>query len=171
MRLFADSRGVIHGLFRSARENVHRDIYTLRSADGGNRFSVAMLHQWNINACPMSSMSIIEQGNEVLGAWETQTQIYYAPLSRDISAARAAMVAPSGENPKRKYPALAQNRRGETLLAWVDGAGWERGGVLGWQLFDKAGRRSGASEIRQGVPVWSFPAVFARPNESFAIVI
>jgi hypothetical protein len=82
------------------------------------------------------------------------------------------MVAPPGENPKRKYPALARNRRGETLLAWVDGAGWERGGVLGWQLFDKAGGPSSASEFRESVPVWSFPAVFARlSDESFAIVI
>ncbi|HEV1285194.1 MAG TPA: sialidase family protein [Bryobacteraceae bacterium] len=171
MRLFADSRGVIHGLYRSARENVHRDIYAFRSEDGGNSFSVALLHPWNVNACPMSSMNIIEHGSEVFGAWETQTQVYFAPLSRGMSAARAGMVAPSGENPKRKYPALARNKRGETLLAWVEGAGWQRGGVLGWQFFDKAGRPSAASEIRQNVPVWSFPAVFARPDESFAIVI
>jgi hypothetical protein len=171
MRLFADSRGVIYGLYRSAKENVHRDIYSLRSEDGGNSFSVDLLHPWDINACPMSSMSIVEQGNDVLGAWETQTQVYFAPLSRGNAAARAGLVAPSGENPKRKYPVLARNRRGETLLAWVDGAGWQRGGVLGWQLFDKAGRRSGASEVRPSVPVWSFPAVFAGPDESFVVLV
>jgi hypothetical protein len=171
MRLFADARGVIYGLYRSARENVHRDIYALRSEDRGNTFSVDLLHRWEINACPMSSMSIIEQGSDVIGAWETQTQVYFAPLHRGGAAARAGLVSPSGENPKRKYPALARNRRGETLLAWVDGAGWQRGGVLGWQLFDKVGRPSAASSDRLNVPVWSFPAVFARPDESFAVFV
>ena len=171
MRLFADSRGVIYGLYRSAKENVHRDIYALRSENGGNSFSVGLLHPWDINACPMSSMSIVEQGNDVFGTWETQTQVYFAPLSRGRGTARAGLVAPSGENPKRKYPAFARNRRGETLLAWVDGAGWQRGGVLGWQLFDRAGRPSGASDVRPSVPVWSFPAVFARPDESFAVLV
>ncbi len=171
MRLFASSRGVIYGLYRSAKENVHRDIYLLRSDDQGSTFTGALLHPWNINACPMSSMSFVEQGNEVLAAWETQTQVYFAPVSHGIGAARAAIAAPPGENPKRKYPALARNKRGETLLAWVEGAGWQRGGTLGWQLFDKSGQPSVASSVRQSVPVWSFPAVFVRPDESFAILI
>jgi hypothetical protein len=170
MRLLADSRGSIYGLYRSAKENVHRDIYVLRSDDGGNNFSTALLHPWNINACPMSSMSLIEAGNELFGAWETQTQVYFAPLSRGAGAARAATLAPPGDNPKRKYPALARNKRGETLLAWVDGAGWQRSGVLGWQLFDAAGRPAAACDTRRSVPVWSFPAVFVRPDDSFSIV-
>jgi hypothetical protein len=171
MRLFADSRGVIHGLYRSAREDIHRDIYVLRSGDNGNTFSTALLHPWNINACPMSSMNLIESGNMVLGAWETQTQVYFAPVSRGVDVARAATIAPPGDNPKRKYPALTRNGRGETLLAWVEGSSWQRGGVLGWQIFDSDGRPSTACEVRQSVPVWSFPAVFVRPDDGFAIVV
>jgi hypothetical protein len=171
MRLFADSHGVIHGLYRSARENVHRDIYVLQSQDGGDSFSVALLHPWNVNACPMSSMDLLEAGNEVLGAWETQTQVYFTALGRDVDVARAAMIAPPGDNPKRKYPALARNGRGETLLAWVEGSGWQRGGILGWQIFDPAGRPSVACEVRQSVPVWSFPAAFVRPDGGFAILV
>jgi len=171
MRLFVDSRGAIYGLYRSARENVHRDIYVLRSEDRGSSFSVALLHSWNINACPMSSMNLVEAGNEVLGTWETQTQVYFVPVSHGVDVARAAMVAPPGDNPKRKYPALARNGRGETLIAWVEGSGWQRGGVLGWQLFDKAGRPSVACEVRQSVPVWSFPAVLVRPDDGFTIVV
>ena len=171
MRLFADAGGVIYGLYRSATENVHRDIYLLRSDDGGNNFSVALLHQWNINACPMSGMSLVQAGNEVLGAWETQTQVYFAPLSRGADAAKTSIAAPPGKNPRRKYPALARNRRGETLLAWVEGAGWQRSGVLGWQLFDRSGGPSVACDIPKSVPVWSFPAVFVRPDNGFTIVI
>ncbi len=171
MRLVADSRGVIHGLYRSATQDVHRDIYVLRSEDNGNNFSVALLQRWNINACPMSGMNLVEAGNEVLGAWETQTQVYFAPLNGGVDVARSSMVAPPGDNPKRKYPALARNGKGETLVAWVDGSGWQRGGTLGWQLFDAAGRPSIANRLPQRVPVWSFPAVFVRPNEGFAIVV
>lgn len=171
MRLLVDSAGVIYGLFRSAAENVHRDIYLLRSGDRGGVFSDALLHPWKINACPMSSMSLVEAGNGVLGAWETQTQVYFAPVSHGAGVARASVVAPPGDNPKRKHPVLARNRRGETLLAWVDGSGWQRGGTLGWQLFDAAGRPSIACDVPESVPVWSFPAVFVRPDESFAVVV
>jgi hypothetical protein len=171
MRLFADSRGVIYGLYRSARENVHRDIYVLRSDDSGNDFSVALLHRWNINACPMSSMSLVQAGDEILGAWETQAQVYFVPLSHGVDEARAAIVTPPGQNPKRKYPALARNERGETLIAWVEGAGWQHGGVLGWQLFDRSGRPSVAADSSRSTPVWSFPAIFSRPDQSFVIVV
>jgi hypothetical protein len=171
LRLFADSRGKIYGLYRSAKENVHRDIYVLRSSDAGKTFSAALLHQWDINACPMSGMAFFEANDEVWGAWETQTQVYLAPVSRAVDLAKAAMIAPPGNNPKRKYPTLAQNRRGETLLAWVEGAGWQRGGILGWQLFDRTGRPSSGCETRRDVPVWSFPAVFVRPDESFTLVV
>src|SRR2546421_6327534 len=105
MRIFADSHGVIDGLYRSAREDVHRDIYVLRSQDSGSTFSVALLHPWYINACPMSSMNLVEAGKDVLGAWETQTQVYFAPVSRGVDLAKAATVAPRGDNPQRKYPA------------------------------------------------------------------
>ncbi len=171
MRIFADSGGTLYGLYRSATENVHRDIYLLRSDDRGKNFSVALLHPWNINACPMSSMSLVESENVVLGAWQTQTQIYFAPLNGGVAPARAALIAPPGESPKRKYPALARNRRGETLLTWVEGASWQRGGLLGWQLFDATGRPSFACDAQRPVPVWSFPAVYVRPDEGFTIVV
>jgi hypothetical protein len=171
LRLFADSCGALYALYRSATQNVHRDIYLLRSVDTGKTFSVARLHPWDNNACPMSGMAFIEAHDEVFGAWETQTQVFFAPVNHGIDAAKAAIISPPGDNPKRKYPALARSRRGETLLAWVDGSGWQRGGVLGWQIFDCNGRPSVACKVRRDVPVWSFPAVFCHPDESFTIIV
>jgi len=171
LRVFADSRGVVYGLYRSATENVHRDIHLLRSADAGRTFSDALLHAWKIDACPMSSMELIEADGEVLGAWETQEQVYFAPVSKGVRAAKAAICAPPGDHPKRKYPALARNTRGETLLAWVEGAGWQRGGKSGWQIFDRAGRPAASCGTPTGVPVWSFPAAFARPDGRFTIIV
>ena len=80
------------------------------------------------------------------------------------------MLAPPGENPKRKHPALARNRRGETLLAWVEGSGWQRAGTLGWQIFDRSGRPSVGCSVHRDVAMWSFPAVFVRPDEGFTII-
>jgi hypothetical protein len=171
MRIFADARGGVYGLYRSATQNVHRDIWLMRSADRGRSFSADRLHPWEIDACPMSSMAFTEARGEVFGAWETQGQIYFAPLSRGIEAARRAITAPPGADRKRKYPALAGNARGEILLAWVEGAGWQRGGTLGWQIFDSAGRPLAAAGSRTDVPVWSFPAAFARPGGGFGIIV
>jgi hypothetical protein len=170
MRVFAGSRGEIYGLYRSATQNIHRDIYLLRSSDSGRTFTAARLHPWELNACPMSSMDLVESGGEVLGAWETQTQVYFAPVGRGVEAARKSIGSPPGENPKRKYPALVRNRRGETLLAWVEGSGWQRGGTLGWQVFDASGRPGAVCTTVRNVAVWSFPAVFAGPDDRFTIL-
>jgi hypothetical protein len=170
LRLFADSRGGIYGLFRSATENVHRDIYMLRSSDTGKTFSSGLVQRWEINACPMSSMSFVETANEVLGAWETQTQVWFAPVNRGAGVASASAIAPPGDRPRRKFPVLARNGRGETLLAWVEGSGWQRGGMLGWQIFDRMGKPLAACEVQRKVAVWSFPAVFVRPDNSFTII-
>ena len=171
MRIFSDSRGALYALFRSATQNVHRDIYLLHSTDRGENFSSALLHPWNINACPMSSMSFVESRGEVIGAWETQTQIYFAPLSSGIEVAKNRIAAPPGEHPKRKYPSLAVNRRGETLVAWVEGSGWGKGGAVGWQIFDRSGRPSVAATAQKMLPAWTFPAAFALPDGRFAILV
>jgi hypothetical protein len=171
LRVFSDSRGVVFGLYRSATENVHRDIYLLRSSDSGRAFSVGRLHQWDVNACPMSSMALIETQDEVFGAWETQGQVYFAPLRAGVDYAKTSIRTPPGNNQRRKYPTLAGNQRGEILMTWVEGAGWQRGGMLGWQIFDRAGRPVVADNTRRDVPVWSFPAAFARPDGDFTIIV
>ncbi len=88
-------------------------------------------------------------------------QVYFAHVGRGVESAIAAIGMPPGENPRRKYPALAGNQRGEILIAWVEGAGWQRGGALGWRICDAAGRPTAACDTLTKVPVWSFPAVFA----------
>ena len=168
MRIFADSKGAVYALFRSATNNVHRDIYLLRSTDRAETFSCARLHKWDINACPMSSMAFLESGNEVIGAWETQTQIYFSAVSPGVDA---QVLTPGGDNPKRKYPSLARNHRGETLVAWIEGSGWGKGGVLGWQIFDRAGRPLVSSTDRLATPTWSFPAAFTHPDGRFGILV
>jgi hypothetical protein len=167
MAMFAKRDGTLLALYRSATENVHRDIYLMASKDRGKSFQGSMVHPWEINACPMSSMSFAENGGTTLAAWETGGQVFYGNVSG--AAVPKPIVAP-GEGKGRKHPRLATNFRGETMLLWTEGTGWQRGGSLAWQLFDRNGSPVGAKGLAPGVPAWSFGAVTANPDGTFVIL-
>jgi hypothetical protein len=169
MRAFADSHGTVRLLYRSAREVVHRDTYLLTSTGEGGRFASVMLHEWNEGGCPMSSYALAEGAAGVLAAWETKGQVYYARID-PATGKRSPPVAAPGEARGRKHPAVVGNARGETLLVWTEGMGWERGGSLAWQVFDKDGRPTAEKGRIPGVPVWSLVAAFARPDGGFTVV-
>jgi len=48
--------------------------------------------------------------------------------------------------------------------------GWDRGGSVAWQVFDKDDKPTGASGRADGVPTWSLVAAFARPGGGFTVV-
>ena len=37
-------------------------------------------------------------------------------------------------------PRVAINDAGELLSVWAEGVGWQKGGALAWQLFDRSGQ-------------------------------
>ena len=157
MRAAATSSGVLRILYRSATEVVHRDMYLLESRDGGNNFTGRKGDEWNGGACVMSSAAL----NEDLAAWETREQVHAMSLGK--------LITPPGEA-KRKHPVVARNRKGETLVAWVEDTGWKRGGSLAWQVFSKDGTPTGETGRAEGVPVWSLAAALVRPDGSFSLV-
>ena len=75
-----------------------------------------------------------------------------------------------GDARPRKYPVVAANSLGETLVVWAEGMSWGKGGAAAWQVFDKAGRPMGAAGRAGGVPSWSLVAAFARPDGGFTVV-
>jgi len=165
MAIFADHKGTVWSLYRSATENVHRDIYLLKSSDQADTFETRKLHPWTINACPMSSMGFVEGSGKVEGAWETAGQVYFAVLTEN-----AAPVEAPGEGKGRKHPRVAISPAGNTLMIWTEGMGWNRGGSLAWQLYDPDGRPLGQKGTAAGVPAWSFGAVVAKPDGSFSVI-
>ena len=168
MRLFAAGEGRLHLLYRAATAQINRDIFALTSTDRGRTFAGSRVHEWDINACPMTSMSIARHGARVLAAWETDGQVYF----KDVAAtAKPTPSAPAGGSPqtRRKHPRLVFSQDGGMLLAWTEGTAWNKGGALAWQLYDPAGRPSGASGRRPDVPVWSMGAVAPRPDGGFVI--
>jgi hypothetical protein len=170
LRAFADGKGRVYTLYRGAREVTQRDMYLLTSTDRGKSFRGEDIHPWPINACPMSSEAFAEgPGGRVLGAWETKGQVYFARID-PTTGKRAAPVAAPGEGKGRKHPAVAVNARGETILVWTEGMGWNRGGSVAWQVYDRDGKPTAERGHAAGVPVWSLVAVFVRPDGRFAIV-
>jgi hypothetical protein len=169
MNAFADSRGTLFALFRSASEMVNRDMYLLTSQDQGKTFRGKNISKWNVGYCVMSSEAFAESGSAVLAAWETEKQIFYSRLDPRRGESGAPEAAP-GTGPNRKYPALAVNRNGNALLGWAEGMGWKKGGSAAWQTLDTSGKPVGEIGRADGVPVWGLVAAFAAPDGSFRIM-
>jgi hypothetical protein len=169
LAVLADRLDTVFALYRSATELVHRDVYALVSRDHGETFRGARLHPWQVSRCPLTSMALAESRSGVVGAWETDGNVYFAAL--DAAGPKAGVpVAPPGEPARRKHPRLARSDGGETLLVWTEGTAWARGGSLAWQLFDSQGKVLPVAGNRPGVPVWSFGAVAARPDGGFTVL-
>jgi hypothetical protein len=118
----------------------------------------------------MSSEAFAEgPGGRVVAAWDTRGQVYFADIDPKTGK-RATPVAAPGAAHGRKHPAVAVNGKGQTILVWTVGMGWERGGSLAWQVYDKSGKLTAERGHAAGVPVWSLVAVFVRPDGRFAIV-
>jgi hypothetical protein len=168
LRASIDSAGNLLVLYRSAAEIAQRDMHLLVSRDHGINFSEAMSDAWPVGQCPMSTASFATGAPGLYAAWESKGQVFGSFAAPDLKAFSAPMaLAPSRGS---KHPALAVNRRGETVVAWADGTGWQKGGSVSWRTLDATGHPTGETTTVTGLPVWSFPAVFARPDGQFVIV-
>ncbi len=169
MSAFADSRGSLFALFRSASEMVNRDMYLLASDNRGQTFRGKNLSKWNVGYCVMSSEAFAENSAGVLAAWETEKQVFYTHI--DSKTGEIATPAPApGSGVNRKYPTLAAGRNGFALLGWTEGMGWKKGGTSSWQVLDNEGKPVGEIGHADGVPPWGLVAAFAAPDGSFRII-
>jgi hypothetical protein len=157
-----DPAGTVRALYRGFDAPDHRSMYLLSAGDGD--FERVELEPWRIGACPMSTSSMTTDDDALLVAWETAGQVSWArmPAQGSISP---RVVRPTVEGTHRKHPAVAASPDGHVLMAWAEGAGWNRGGALRWELFDPDGRSTGVSGARPGVPAWSHPAVVASAGQ------
>jgi len=169
LRLFAGPSNALFLLYRSATAMTHRDLYVLESIDRGQTFRGSEVQPWEIGACPMTSMSIASNSNEVFGAWETAGQVYFGAIDTKEARVPTPIAAP-GDSGTRKHPRLAVNANGSVLFVWTEGTAWSRGGSLAWQTFDRTGRPIASRGSRPGIPAWSFATPIARPDGSFVIL-
>jgi hypothetical protein len=154
LRSFVDTKGALYILYRSARNENERDMYLLVSQDHGKSFQSTLLQKWRINGCPMSTMAFAQSGDRIWMGWETEEQIYFASVKTGSIELTKPQNAP-GAIKGRKHPSLTVNDRGETLLVWAEGAGWQKGGSLCWQVYDSKGQPTSEKGSREkGIPVW-----------------
>jgi hypothetical protein len=138
----------------------------LRSADQGQSFLGARLDNWKIESCPMSSAAFAQGPSGVYAAWENDGQVYFARMTKDKTSPKAA----PGPGNDRRLPAVAVNKDGTFILVWTEGTGWNRGGTLAWQVYDKAGNATAESgRLADGIPTWSLPTVVADSDGRFTI--
>lgn len=167
MQAIASSDGTVIAIYRTASNGgKQRDIASLTSHDGGKTFQHAIVDQWSIAGCPMSSMSLVEGPQGVLGAWEREGQIFLGALG---SGKPPTIISPDGPPNQRKHPVLAAGE-GKILVAWTEGTGWQKGGTMGWQILEGASLKpTKESGSAPGVKVWSFVSV-APAGKGFVIV-
>ncbi len=169
MRGFTDSHGNPHFLYRAAAEKINRGMYSLFSSDQGKTFRGEQLDNWKLDRCPLSSEAISE-GPRVVAAWENDGQIFFRTIGDSQANVTPKVIQAPGKGGDRQHPALAFNKNGDMILVWTEGTGWNRGGSLAWQVYDKnmqpteSGRRAGA------IPVWGLPTVVAELDGRFTII-
>lgn len=163
MQALATEDGGVFVLYRTASDGgKNRDIMLLASHDGGKSFTHRLLDPWPINACPMTSMSLASTPRGVVGSWETQGKIRVGFVEKGEPLALAA----GGPQPSN-HPTLAVAPDGRVLVAWSEGAGWQKTGGLAWQILDATlVPVSVTSRGKPGeVPVWSFPCAVAKGTD------
>jgi hypothetical protein len=172
LRAGTDAAGHLFVAYRGAREMIHRETIVLQSNDAGISFQSLPLQDWATGSCPMSLPAIARLGSSTQIAWETEGRIYLRAFPGPTSSPPTTTPSETAlvPGPGARLPALASNSRGETLLVWTEGTGWNRGGRLGWRLLDRSGTPTDQGGVRDGIPVWSFAAVVARPDNSFLVV-
>ena len=170
MRIAATEKGKVYIVVRSANESVNRDIYLLASDDYGKTFKVAVVDPWKVGTCVMSTASFSATAQRTVVAWETQEQVRLAAMDSK-STVLGVPIPVAAKNKVQKHPAVATNGRGQSIVAWAVGTGWNKGGSVAWQAFDADGqpivKQSGE---RGGLPVWGVPAVVGLPDGSFRII-
>ena len=169
LKAVTDGEGVIHVSYRGAGENVRRGMRLLTSVDQGRNFTDQLIHPWELNACPIATTTLTAGPDGTLVAWETDGQVYFADVDR---IGEDEPVSPPGEADfRRKNATVAANDKGDVLLAWGDGPGWQSGGTLHWQLFDRSGRPRGDAGVGSSpIPARSVPTIAVRADGSFVVV-
>ena len=171
MDVLAGADGRHYALYRAATEHVNRDIYlaSLGTADEKVRIAHSQkVAPTKADVCMMSTAALVQGPHGVVGAWETKNQVQWGVIDPGTGQIADPTAAP-GRN--GKHPAVDVNAKGETLIAWAEGTGWNRGGSVAWQVYDAQGKPiDGASGKKECLPAWGKPAAFAKADGSFVVL-
>lgn len=163
-----DPEGHVFVLFRSAKQIIHRDMYLLESKDHAKTFTGSDVAKWNIGYCAMSAEAFVNGPAGTFASWESHKKVQFGRI--DATTGQIPNPITVGQANGEKYPALAENKAGDLLVAWTEGMGWNRGGSLSWELRNRTGKVTADPGGIKGVPAWSLIAAYPRKDGSFVIL-
>ena len=171
MQAFADPTGRLFVIYRAASDGGrNRDVMVLFSANHGGTWNSSVVSRWPVAACPMSSMSISNVGNQTWMTWEKEGQIFIGAWD-DKTKAVSGITPMPGQASGRKHPVIAADSdAAHVLIAWTEGTGWNRGGSIGWQMMSADLHPSGETGHAPGVDVWSLVSAISIPGGGFEIL-
>lgn len=159
MRLGVDAKGTVNVLFRAAFTALDRDLVWLKSVDQGKTFAIVQRDSWKIGQCPMSSAWI----RDGWVAWEANAKVKFTRMDG------AQTFAPAGDV-KRKHPVAVQTKDGSSLMLWVEGTGWQKGGSVVWQVIGADGKAVGPVQRRDDLPVWGLATAWADAQNGWIVL-
>ncbi len=162
------AQGKLLILYRQAIETTQRGMALIVSDIHGEHAGVRELQPWPTATCPMSTSTAIRSHGRSQISWETEGKISVAALDASGQLEDQGIVV--SKSTGSKHPALATNDRGETLVCWTEGTGWQRGGRLSWVVLDAKGQPTVEKGSQPGIPVWGHPAAYAKPSGDFVIL-
>lgn len=161
---FSDPK-TFHVLYRGAEDGSERGMRLLTSTDAGQAFAGRLLDRWSLTTCPMTTLHFAANPGAALVVWSTRGEIKIAKLPGN-----AEPMSISGPDRRANHPVSATNTRGETLVAWTEGTGWQKGGALAYVVLG-ADLKPVAPVTRQnGVPVWGSVTAWAETDGSFTVL-
>ena len=163
LKSFVDAKGKLYTLYRGAQKFVNRDMTLLIGNEPG-KVNEKIVGPWRIGQCVMSSAAFVQTPNGVLGAWETEGNIFVGQLGGKAAPTKIVKHA------RQRHPALAVNKAGEVLVTWSENTGWKKAGRFAFEVLSKDGQRIPTHSGQQSVPMWSFTATYALPDGSFEIL-
>lgn len=166
MRAFADPIGTLYILFRGAKSMTDRPQLLLVSNDHGQSFKIGGSSNWEIATCPASTSALFAGKAQTVGVWESREKVYWSRIDPNGRPQEIPVTAGG----KQRHPAIATNDKGEVLVVWAEGTGWEKGGSLAWRQFDPDSKPLSAPQSQNGLPVWSFAAVYPEKDGSFTVL-
>jgi hypothetical protein len=125
-----DADGRVAVMFRNSIDGA-RDMYVIKSADGGKTFSAARKHgeqPWLIDACPMDGGSVVLSGDRLTAVWRRQEKLFRSTEAIDDESAEAVAEEVLGPGFNASLAAGAVERpyaftgvNGEVMFARLDG--------------------------------------------------
>ncbi len=160
LRAHLGDDGTLHVLYRAATTPTERGMWLITCKAGEP--TLKKLDDWRVAICPMSSASLMASGPALRGAWENDGQIVTAYLAENTTSQK---IGPKNA----KHPTLARNAKGQTIIASIIGSGWSKAGTLHWDILDPQGLVAKSGDGGK-LPVWSYPATYARLDGSFVVL-